>query len=215
MRLEEAFGCSAGVRTSASGRRLRAGAARPEIPIRPDRTYVVTGGLGALGLVTANELVAAGARHIALIGRSGAPAPDVAELVERLRATAEVTVHRGDVAEPADLTRVLAEIGRRPHPIGGIVHSAGMLRDAPVAAQTWESIDEVFRPKVYGTWLLHQAARDLPELAFLIGYSSAAPIVAHAGAAQLLGGQRVPRRPAAAPLRRRAGRVYHQLGTVG
>lgn len=155
--------------------------ARPEIPIRPDRTYVVTGGLGALGLVTANELVAAGARHIALIGRSGAPTPDVAELVERLRATAEVTVHRGDVAEPADLTRVLAEIGRRPHPIGGIVHSAGMLRDAPVAAQTWESIDEVFRPKVYGTWLLHQAARDLPELAFLIGYSSAAPIVGTPG----------------------------------
>jgi acyl transferase domain-containing protein/NADPH:quinone reductase-like Zn-dependent oxidoreductase/acyl carrier protein len=148
-----------------------------EVEIRPDRSYLVTGGLGALGLLTAQKLVGLGARHIALLARRETPAADVAHLLDRVRASAEVTVHIGDVGEPADVGRVVAALRAGPHPIGGVVHSAGAIADAPVAAQTWESIETVLRAKVYGSWLLHEAVRSLPELDFFVGYSSAASVV--------------------------------------
>lgn len=157
--------------------------AAPPAEIRPDRTYLITGGLGALGAVTADALVDAGARHVALVGRGAAPAADVTELFVRLRERATVTVHRGDVGDPTDLRRVLASVAELPCPVGGIVHSAGSLLDSPLAAQSWSTIDAVFGPKVYGTWLLHEAAASMPALDFFVGYSSAAPIVGTPGQA--------------------------------
>ncbi|MFC0003925.1 type I polyketide synthase [Micromonospora siamensis] len=170
----------------ADGRHVRRLLPAQVPPPAPDRlaelvdgehTYLVTGGLGALGLVTAEKLVDLGARHIALVGRRSAPSPEVAELYDRLRARAEVTVHSGDLAEPADVDRIAAALRAGDHPVGGIVHAAGLLDDRPVAGQTWESIDALFRSKVYGSWLLHEAARDFDQLRFFVGYSSAASVV--------------------------------------
>lgn len=160
--------------------RDRPGAPRPPA-IDPDRSYLITGGLGGLGLVTAAKLAELGARHIALMSRRAEPDPSLAGLLARLRRKAEVTVHQGDVAEPADVQRVVASIGASPHRLAGIVHAAGTLADAPVAGQTWESIDAVFRPKVYGSWLLSQVARSCADLRFVIGYSSAAPVTGASG----------------------------------
>ncbi|MER8187632.1 SDR family NAD(P)-dependent oxidoreductase [Kitasatospora sp. NPDC094015] len=158
----------------------RAPAAR-EVTISPDRTYLITGGLGALGLVTAKKLVDLGARHLALVSRRPEPAADVKHLHDRLAERAEVTVLQGDIAEPADLARIVERLRAGEHPLGGIIHSAGTVDDRPIPAQTWESIDEVFRAKVYGTWLLHEAAADFPELEFFVGYSSAASVVGAPG----------------------------------
>jgi acyl transferase domain-containing protein/NADPH:quinone reductase-like Zn-dependent oxidoreductase/acyl carrier protein len=151
------------------------------VTVDSDHTYLITGGLGALGLVTANRLVDLGARYIALVSRGGTPPPDVTHLAQRLLERAEVTVYQGDVADPADVQRIVASLKDGRHPLGGIVHSAGSLADAPISAQTWESIDEVCRAKVYGTWLLHQATASFPELRFFVGYSSAAPVVGAPG----------------------------------
>ncbi|MFF3305031.1 SDR family NAD(P)-dependent oxidoreductase [Streptomyces sp. NPDC002908] len=147
-----------------------------EVSVRPDRTYLVTGGLGGLGLVTAEKLVDLGARHIALAGRRTQAAPDVAHLEKRLRERAEVTVYPCDIAEASDVAALFAELRQGP-PVGGIVHSAGVVDDKPVSALAWEDIDTVFRAKVYGSWLLHEASADLPELDFFVGYSSAASVV--------------------------------------
>ncbi|SDD18120.1 type I polyketide synthase [Actinokineospora iranica] len=146
------------------------------VRIRDDRTYLITGGLGALGLVTAEKLVALGARHIALVGRRGTPAADAAEIWERLHDRAEVTVHQGDLGDAADVRRIFADLAKG-HPLAGVVHAAGGLADAPIPAQTWESIDGLFGPKVYGSWLLHEATKDLPELDFFVAFSSAASVV--------------------------------------
>ncbi|MGX7826262.1 type I polyketide synthase [Actinokineospora sp. 24-640] len=158
-------------------------AAEPRpVPVRPDRTYLVTGGLGALGLLTARKLVDLGARHLVLVGRQGVPRPDTAHLLDRLGA-AEVTVCRGDVGDSADLRRIGAVLAGLPHPLGGIVHAAGGLADAPVSAQTWESVEAVFQSKVYGSWLLHEFAENSPELDFFLLYSSAASVIGNAGQA--------------------------------
>lgn len=153
-----------------------AGAGR-EVPIRSDRTYLITGGLGALGLLTAQKLVDLGARHIALTTRRAAPDAAEADALTALRQRAEVTVHRGDVGEAGDMARIADALRKATHPVGGIIHAAGALADAPVAAQTWETIDPLFGPKVYGSWLLHEVAGDLPELDFFVAFSSAASVV--------------------------------------
>ncbi|WP_443053149.1 type I polyketide synthase [Streptomyces sp. FXJ1.172] len=157
-----------------------AGEPRP-VEIRPDRVYVVTGGLGGLGLVAAQKLVDLGARRVALVGRRTEPVPDVAHLLARLRERAEVTVLQGDVSDPADMGRITAMLLSSPVPVGGIVHAAGTTADQPVADQTWQSLDTVFAAKVYGSWLLHEAAGSFPELDFFVGFSSAAPVVGAPG----------------------------------
>ncbi|MEU7751239.1 type I polyketide synthase [Micromonospora sp. NPDC049171] len=162
-------------------------AGRP-VEIGPDRTYLVTGGFGALGRLVAERLVAHGARHIALLGRSIPPADDLAALRARLGPDTELITCAGDVGTAADVRRVFAELASRPQPLGGIVHAAGVLADAPVAAQTWQSIDTVFHAKVYGSLLLHRAALDHPELRFFIGYSSATSILGTAGQANYAAG---------------------------
>lgn len=155
--------------------------AHREITIDPDRSYLVTGGLGGLGLVTATKLAELGARHIALLSRRPEPDADLAELLARLREKAEVALYQGDVAERADVERVMADLASSPHPLAGIIHAAGTLADAPVASQTWDTIDTVFRSKVYGTWLLSAAVRSSADLQFFVGYSSAAPVTGAAG----------------------------------
>ncbi|MER7399515.1 SDR family NAD(P)-dependent oxidoreductase [Streptomyces sp. NPDC000151] len=154
----------------------RARAVRP-FAVGPDRTYLITGGLGGLGLVTARKLVELGARHLALVGRAGLPAAEAAALAAELGKDVEVAVLKADIAEPADVERITAELKQCPHPVGGIVHAAGVLNDLPASALTWEDIETVLRPKVYGSWLLHEAATSFPELDFFVGYSSVAAVL--------------------------------------
>ncbi|WP_078889062.1 type I polyketide synthase [Streptomyces sp. NRRL F-5635] len=140
--------------------------------IDPGGTYLITGGLGALGLLTAEKLVALGARRIALMSRGEAPAG----LAQRFGDGVTVTFCRGDVADPADVARVVAEL----QPLAGVVHAAGVLADKPLSAMTWQDVEHVFRPKVYGARLLEQAA---PGLKLFVGYSSVSAVLGPAGQA--------------------------------
>ncbi|MEW2115647.1 type I polyketide synthase [Streptomyces sp. NPDC005474] len=155
-------------------RRLRSAEPVPEpslpITVRPDRTYVVAGGLGMVGLAVARQLAALGARHLALLSRTGGTAPALGDGVT-------VTVHRCDIGSAQDIDRVWAELAGTGQPVGGLVHAAGEAEDLPVAQQSWESLDTVFRAKVYGAWLLHEAAARLPELDFFLGCSTAGALL--------------------------------------
>ncbi|MGP4112735.1 type I polyketide synthase [Streptomyces sp. 4N509B] len=146
--------------------------------VSPEETYLVTGGSGALGLVAARTLVELGARRIALMSRrppeGGAP---------RLGEGVEVDVLTGDVAEPADVARVLERLRSGPHPLGGVIHAAGVLADAPITEQSWESIETVLRPKVYGAHLLHRGLADFPRLRFFVSYSSVSSVLGTPGQA--------------------------------
>ncbi len=151
-------------------------------PVVPDETYLITGGLGALGQVTAARLAALGARHLALLSRN--PSADAeAALRARLGPDVELSVLTGDVADPGDVARVVAELANRAHPLGGVVHAAGTLADQPVNALTWEGIDAVYRAKVYGAWLLSEATRTVPGLRFFVAYSSVAALIGSRGQA--------------------------------
>ncbi|MFH8560852.1 SDR family oxidoreductase [Streptomyces sp. NPDC017988] len=148
------------------------------VRVRPDRTYLVTGGLGGLGLVTARKLVELGARHLTLVSRGGRATEEAAPVLAELSERAEVAVVRADVSDAEDVRRLAAELAAGPHPVGGLVHAAGSFDKKLIAELTWESIDAQLAPKAYGAWLLHEAAEEhFPELEFFVTYSSIAAVL--------------------------------------
>jgi acyl transferase domain-containing protein/acyl carrier protein len=154
-----------------------------EPPAVDDRhTYVITGGFGGLGVAAARTLVDLGARHLALVGRR------VPEQVPEFGDGVTVHTRTADIAEPADVTALFATLADTAAPVGGVVHAAGLLADKPVNALTWEDFDQVFRAKVYGSWLLHQATADLPDVRFFVGYASSSTVFGQAGQANYAAG---------------------------
>ncbi|MFD9072852.1 SDR family NAD(P)-dependent oxidoreductase [Streptomyces lasiicapitis] len=151
--------------------------------VRADRTYVITGGLGGLGLVTARRLVELGARHLALVSRSGRPAEEAADILAELSGRAEVSLLQADMGSPAQVAQLVEQLRARAHPVGGIVHAAGAIGSALISALDWPAIEEQLAPKVYGGWLLHEAAASLPELDFFTVYSSIASVAGARGGA--------------------------------
>ena len=142
-------------------------------PVREDRSYLVTGGLGGIGLAVADWLLGEGAGAVVLNGRRP-PDPAAAEAVARLRDRGrEARVALADVTDREAVSRLVAEIGPEADlpPLGGVVHSAGLLSDASLTNQDWAGFARVLGPKVLGGWYLHGATRSL-ELDFFVLFSS-------------------------------------------
>jgi acyl transferase domain-containing protein/acyl carrier protein len=145
--------------------------------IRATGSYLITGGLGALGLRVARHLVDQGARQLVLAGRSGR-ADDPA--VEELRAIgASVQVVRADVARSGDVARLIAAC-QAQGPLRGVVHSAGVLDDGILENQTAERFARVMAAKVRGAWELHVQTQALP-LDFFVCFSSRAALLGSPG----------------------------------
>jgi acyl transferase domain-containing protein len=125
-------------------------------------TYLITGGLGGLGLLAAQRLAKRGAKHVVLLGRNEptATAREGVAALERLGAT--VLVVQADVSVEAELAEVLARIGRTLPPLRGIIHAAGILDDGVLLNQTAERFARVMAAKVTGAWHLHRLTHDLP-----------------------------------------------------
>jgi surfactin synthase thioesterase subunit len=149
---------------------------------RADATYLVTGGLGMLGLGTARWLVEReGVRSLVLVGRRP-PGPAARRALERLRARGvRLRVLRADVAVEADVRRVFAALRRLP-PLRGVFHGAGVLDDAVLSGMRWPQFTRVTRPKVIGAWLLHRHARAHPLDVFVL-HSSVLSVTGSAGQA--------------------------------
>jgi len=153
---------------------------RRALPLRPERTYLVTGGLRGLGLRVARWLVERGARHLVLMGRHGAGAAAQAEIAALQRRGASVTVLQGDVADEAEVAGLMARLRDSAAPLAGIVHAAGALADAVLTRQDWSHFETVMAAKVRGSWNLHRLAE---ELDFLVFFSSGASVGGSAGQA--------------------------------
>jgi acyl transferase domain-containing protein/NADPH:quinone reductase-like Zn-dependent oxidoreductase len=153
------------------------------VPLDPGGTVLVTGGTGTLGRLAARRLVTHhGARHLLLASRRGPAAPGSAELAAELSALgAQVRVAACDTANRAEVAALLATVPAA-HPLTAVIHTAGVLDDATVAALTPRQLDTVFRPKVDAAWHLHELTRGR-ELAAFVLYSSIAGVLGTAGQA--------------------------------
>jgi NAD(P)-dependent dehydrogenase (short-subunit alcohol dehydrogenase family)/acyl carrier protein len=149
-------------------------------PVRANASYMVTGGLGGLGLEMMQWLAAQGAQSIVLLGRRAANGAALAQ-IEQVRATGvQVTVMQADIGIEADVARVFADISAHLPPLAGIIHSAGVLDDGVLMQQSAARFEKVLAPKVKGAWYLHQHSSSLP-LDFFIMFSSIAAIIGWPG----------------------------------
>ena len=150
--------------------------------LRQDRTYLVTGGLGGIGCAVAEWLADKGAGTIVLNGRR---APDAAaeETINALRERGvSVQVELADVSDAPAVDRMLARMDRELPPLGGVTHSVGVLSDAALTNQNWESFEKVLWPKILGGWHLHRATVDR-DLDFFILFSSRVGVMGNPGQA--------------------------------
>jgi acyl transferase domain-containing protein/7-keto-8-aminopelargonate synthetase-like enzyme/acyl carrier protein len=148
--------------------------------IKPEASYLVTGGLGGLGIMVARYLAEQGARYLVLTGRSGARTDEAKTLVADLTAQGiTVEVVKGDVADAEDVERMIAAANGQA-PLAGVIHAAGLVDDAALMQQTPEHFARVMAPKVQGVWHLHQQIRQMP-LDYFIGFSSIASLMGSPG----------------------------------
>jgi len=161
--------------------RGRLPAAGIKSPVRADATYLVSGGLGGLGLVAAEQLAAEGARHLVLMGRGGVRTAAQKDTLDRLRASGvEVVVAQADVADEAQLDAALRDIAAHMPPLRGVLHTAGLLADGVIENQSWDRFRTVFGPKVLGAFNLHRRTASLP-LDFFVLYSSMSALLSPPG----------------------------------
>ena len=140
-----------------------------------DATYLVTGGLGGVGLHVLSYLVMSGARHLTLMDRD----PERRRTVESIRRASalslidldyEIEIVAGDVACEDDVRRCVANLRR---PLKGVFHLAGVIDDHLLTDMPPESVARVFAPKARGALHLHRATADCP-LDHFVMFSSVA-----------------------------------------
>ncbi len=150
--------------------------------LRQDGTYVVTGGLGGIGRALAEWLAERGAGTVVLNGRRP---PDAAAnaAIEALRARGfRIEVEIADVTDTDALDAMMARMDEALPPLAGMFHSVGVLSDAALGNQTWESFETVLWPKILGAWHLHRATAKR-DLDMFVLFSSVAGVLGNPGQA--------------------------------
>jgi polyketide synthase 5 len=147
---------------------------------RSDGAYVITGGLGGLGLFLAEQMAAGGCGRIVLSSRSQ-PSSEAQRTIEFICAVGgDIVVECGDIAQPDTADRLVAAATATGLPLRGVLHAAAVVEDATLPNITGELIERDWAPKVYGAWNLHTASAAQP-LDWFCSFSSAAALVGSPG----------------------------------
>ncbi|MFH8367581.1 beta-ketoacyl synthase N-terminal-like domain-containing protein [Streptomyces sp. NPDC018031] len=192
-----------------AGVRAPGGPADPETagrpPLRDGGVYLITGGLGGVGLALA-ERIATEARRpvIGLLGRSGFPAEEswdgwlaahderdaTSRRIRRLRDLhrlgARTVLLRADVTDRGQLAAAVAEL-RAHGPLAGVVHAAGLPSNGMIAGKSAADADEVFAAKTLGTLALDEVLRDEADCDFLLLCSSLTAVLGGPGQSDYCG----------------------------
>ncbi|MBE2181076.1 MAG: SDR family NAD(P)-dependent oxidoreductase, partial [Chthoniobacterales bacterium] len=152
-------------------------------PFPPDAAYMVTGGVRGFGLATADWLVANGARHLALVGRSGNISPGTRKVLDRWKAAGvNARIFPADLSNRDEVARLFREVGAALPPLRGIIHAATRYESATLPNVDEKNITTSMGPKSLGAWHLHTASAGIP-LDFLVLYSSVAGVLGNPGQA--------------------------------
>ncbi|WP_374023653.1 sulfolipid-1 biosynthesis phthioceranic/hydroxyphthioceranic acid synthase [Mycobacterium sp. HNNTM2301] len=147
---------------------------------RNDGSYIITGGLGGIGLFLTEKMAAAGCGRIVLSSRSQ-PNAKALETIELIRAMGtDIEVECGDIAESGTATRLVAAATATGLPLRGVLHAAAVFENAMLATTSDELVDRNWAPKVFGAWNLHQATAAVPLDWFCL-FSSAVALVGSPG----------------------------------
>lgn len=149
--------------------------------IDKNKYYLITGGLGSLGLKIAKSLVDNGAKHICLVGRSLPLEKAKQQIVFLEEKEANVQVFQADISQEKEVQKLFKDMDEKlPVSLGGLIHAAGVLDDGLLQQQNWKRFSKVLAPKVAGTWNLHQQTKDR-HLDFFVCFSSMTSIIGTIG----------------------------------
>jgi pimeloyl-ACP methyl ester carboxylesterase/NAD(P)-dependent dehydrogenase (short-subunit alcohol dehydrogenase family)/acyl carrier protein len=154
----------------------------PRLIVHADKSYLVTGGIGGVGLSIARALVESGARRLMLLARGEPSGAALAAVKEMESLGASCTLRRGDVAVRRDVEDAIATFGNTLPELAGIVHAAGVVHDAMLPSITRGQLSDVLSPKVAGAWNLHEVVGNRP-LDFFVMMSSLSSVLGSAGQA--------------------------------
>ncbi len=151
-----------------------------QLSIDPHSAYLITGGLGGLGIKCAEWLVLQGAKFVVLASRN-APTDRALDVVKQLKKReAAVEIISMDIADPSAVTALMQKFGQAWPQLKGIIHAAGVLDDGTLLDQAWPRFEKVFAPKIAGSWNLHHTSLNKP-LDFFILFSSVASVLGSPG----------------------------------
>jgi NADPH:quinone reductase-like Zn-dependent oxidoreductase/acyl carrier protein len=152
-------------------------------PLQPrgDRSYLITGGLGAIGLHTASYLAQLGAGDIVLTGRR-APDADVQQAIDDITERYRCRIHTfaADVGDESEVAKLLERIRAELPPLAGVAHLAGVLDDALLSQQSLERFRTALAPKAFGACHLDRLTKD-DDLDFFIVSSSVSSLFGSPG----------------------------------
>ncbi|KAA5827128.1 type I polyketide synthase [Saccharopolyspora hirsuta] len=155
---------------------------QPRVPVVGDGAYVITGGLGGLGIEAARWLASAGAGRIVLSGRRP-PSARARDAIEEITARgSDVEVVTGDLTEPGIAGELVRAATAGGVALRGVLHAAGALADSAVLATSSEDLATAWRAKAEGALLLHEACAG-SSLDWWLSYSSAAALFGSPGQA--------------------------------
>ncbi|KAK4642160.1 Type I Iterative PKS [Podospora bellae-mahoneyi] len=150
---------------------------------RRDGTHVIVGGTGGLGRSMAKFMIQHGARSIVLLSRSGIGKEMVDQLQKEANCPdARVVVKKCDASDEQQVQQLVAECSKSLPPICGVIHAAMVLRDVLLEGMTHEDYTQVIRPKVAGTWNIHNVLQSQSiSLDYFVVLSSASGILGSRG----------------------------------
>jgi NADPH:quinone reductase-like Zn-dependent oxidoreductase/short-subunit dehydrogenase/acyl carrier protein len=154
-------------------------------PLQPqdDRSYLITGGLGALGLHTAAYLAQLGAGDIVLTSRRK-PDADAQRVIDDITERYRCRIHTfaADIGDESQVDQLLGRIRAELPPLAGVAHLAGVLDDALLAQQSMERFRKTLGPKAFGAYHLDRLTKK-DDLDFFIVYSSVSSVLGPPGQA--------------------------------
>ncbi|KAL9086197.1 MAG: hypothetical protein Q9165_007262 [Trypethelium subeluteriae] len=158
---------------------------RPIPVLRPDRSYLLAGGLGGLGRSIATWMVENGARNLIFLARSARETPEIRSFLKELRSRGcWVQLVAGSLGDPRDVQRAVNEAAK---PLAGVLNLAMVLRDCNIGEMSYSEWTAAVEPKVDGTWNLHNASLT-SELDFFVLFSSYSGFGGHNGQANYAAG---------------------------
>ena len=156
--------------------------AAKQFAVSPNATYLITGGMGGIGVELARWLVSLGARHLALIGRRP-PNPAVRTQLDMLESSgAALRIFNADVTDLSGMSAVFQEIAATMPPLRGVFHLAVATDGVLINALTKDRLEGVLRPKALGAWTLHRLTEGLQLDCFVL-FSSVACVLSQPGQA--------------------------------
>lgn len=149
--------------------------------VHADGAYIVTGGLGGVGMVVASWLADSGAGRIVLNGRTEPSGQQRSRLTD-LEDRAEIVVVPGDIAAPGVAECLVAAAEDTGCTLRGVAHAAAVVDDQLVSGLSREGLERVWAPKATGALRLHEAVADR-RLDWWVGFSSVASLLGSPGQA--------------------------------